>query len=63
MTSFLTSFGTVKVIKLRETLAPKIMGTGGLRMIDVKSFSKALKCVWIRKNLDESNKGKWKPFF
>ena len=31
-------------------------------MIDIASFNKALKCVWIRKYLDESNKGKWKFF-
>ena len=31
-------------------------------MIDIKSFNKALKCVWIRKYLDESNKGNWKLF-
>ena len=28
-------------------------------MIDLASFNKALKSVWIRKYLDESNKGKW----
>ena len=32
-------------------------------MIDIKSFNKALKSVWIRKYLHESNKGKWKLFF
>ena len=32
-------------------------------MIDISSFNKALKSVWIRKYLDESNKGKWKLFF
>ena len=32
-------------------------------MIDIASFNKALKSVWIRKYLDESNKGKWKLFF
>ena len=31
-------------------------------MIDIASFNKALKSVWIRKYLDESNKGKWKIF-
>jgi len=38
-------------------------GNGGLRMIDIASFNKALKSVWIRKYLDENNKGKWKLFF
>ena len=31
-------------------------------MIDIASFNKALRSVWIRKYLDESNKGKWKLF-
>lgn len=31
-------------------------------MIDISSFNKALKSLWIRKYL-ESNKGKWKLFF
>ena len=32
-------------------------------MIDIASFNKALKSVWIGKYLDERNKGKWKVFF
>ena len=35
---------------------------GGLKMIDIQSFSKALKATWIRKYLDTSNQGKWKLF-
>ena len=31
-------------------------------MIDILSFNKALKLAWIKKYLDESNKGKWKLF-
>ena len=31
-------------------------------MIDIVSFNKALKAAWIKKYLDESNKGKWKLF-
>lgn len=31
-------------------------------MIDITSFNKALKSVWIKKYLDENNKGKWKLF-
>ena len=37
-------------------------GNGRLRMIDIACFNKGLKSVWIRKYLDESNKGKWKVF-
>ena len=31
-------------------------------MIDIATFNKGLNSVWIRKYLDESNKGKWKIF-
>ena len=31
----------------------------GLRMIDIKSFNKALKSTWIKKYLDKDNHGKW----
>ena len=31
-------------------------------MIDIISFNKALKSVWIKKYLDVNNKGKWKLF-
>ena len=36
---------------------------GGLRMIDIKSFNKALKSTWVKKYLDSDNSGKWKLFF
>ena len=36
---------------------------GGVRMIDIQSFNKALKTMWVIKYIDESNFGKWKPFF
>lgn len=36
---------------------------GGLKMIDVQSFSKSLKVTWIKKYLDDENDGKWKYFF
>ena len=35
---------------------------GGLKMIDLKSFNKALKSTWVKKNLDLENHGKWKHF-
>ena len=31
-------------------------------MLDISSFNKALKSVWIKKYLDRNNKGKWKLF-
>ena len=36
--------------------------TGGLKMLDIQIFNRALKAKWIQKNLDSSNKGKWKLF-
>ena len=36
---------------------------GGLRMIDVKLFNKALKLSWLKKYLDTENHGKWKLLF
>ena len=36
---------------------------GGLRMINIKSFNKALKTKWVQKYLDNDNHGKWKLFF
>ena len=49
--------------KIKRNVITQNYGNGGLRMIDIASFNKALKSVWIRKYLDESNKGKWKLFF
>ena len=36
---------------------------GGLKMIDLFSFNKSLKTIWIKKYLDKTNLGKWKLFF
>ena len=36
---------------------------GGLRIIDLISFNKALKSTWVKKYLDPENHGKWKFFF
>ena len=32
-------------------------------MIDIQVLSKSLKATWIKKYLDEENRGKWKYFF
>ena len=37
--------------------------TGGLKMLDIQTFNRALKAKWIQKYLDSSNKGKWKLFW
>ena len=49
--------------KIKRNVITQTYGNGGLKMIDIVSFNKALKAAWIRKYLDESNKGKWKLFF
>ena len=49
--------------KIKRNVIIQNYGNGGLRMLDITSFNKALKSVWIRKYLDEDNKGKWKLFF
>ena len=36
---------------------------GGLKMIDLISFNKALKTTWIKKYLDTTNNAKWNLFF
>jgi len=30
----------------------------GLRMVDIESFSKSLKTIWIKKYMDQNNHGK-----
>ena len=35
---------------------------GGLKMVDVPLFAKSLKSTWIKKYLDQNNRGKWKVF-
>ena len=35
---------------------------GSLKMINMKSFNKALKSAWVKKHLDNDNHGKWKLF-
>ena len=36
---------------------------GGLKMIDITSFNRSLKAIWIKKYLDAENQGSWKSFF
>ena len=48
--------------KIKRNVIIQIYGNGGLRMLDITSFNKALKSVWIRKYLDEVNKGEMATF-
>ena len=49
--------------KIKRNIMIGDYSQGGLRIIDIQSFNKALKTMWVIKYLDESNLGKWKLFF
>ena len=49
--------------KIKRKVMINDLGAGGLKMIDISSFNKCLKITWIKKYLDNNNKGKWKIFF
>ena len=36
---------------------------GGLKMIDINMFITSLKCSWIKRFMDENNKGQWKNLY
>ena len=49
--------------KIKRDIMISDYENGGLKMIDIKSFNKALKSTWIKKYLDKDNHGKWKLYF
>ena len=49
--------------KIKRDIMISDYNNGGLRMIDIKLFNKALKSSWITKYLDSENHGKWKFLF
>ena len=49
--------------KIKRKIMINDLSAGGLKMIDISSFNKSLKTTWIKKYLDNNNKGKWKIFF
>ena len=49
--------------KIKRKTMINDLSVGGLKMIDISSFNKSLKTTWIKKYLDNNNKGKWKIFF
>ena len=46
--------------KIKRSIMISDHENGGLRMLDLNSFNKALKLSWVRKYLNENNSGKWK---
>ena len=51
------------VDKIKRDIMIADYDQGGLKMVDVPLFVKSLKSAWIKKYLDQSNRGKWKLFF
>ena len=49
--------------KIKRDVMISDYSDGGLKMIDLTSFKKALKSSWIKKYLDTENQGKWKFVF
>ena len=49
--------------KVKRNVIINEYSDGGLKMIDLLSFNKSLKTIWIKKYLDKTNMGKWKLFF
>ena len=49
--------------KIKRSIMVGDYENGGLRMLDLNSFKKALKLSWMRKYLNENNSGKWKLLF
>ena len=48
-------------IKRDQLYLPK--ESGGLNLPNIKTFINALKASWVKRFVDENNKGKWKIFF
>ena len=49
--------------KIKRDIMISDYENGGLKMIDIKVFNRALKSGWIKKYLDNENHGKWKLLF
>lgn len=48
--------------KVKRTEIINDFAEGGLKMLDLQSFNRALKAKWIQRYLDPHNRGKWKLF-
>ena len=55
--------GNGNKIKIKRRVMIVDYSDGGLKMIDLQSFNKALKSTWLKKYLEPENYGKWKYFF
>ena len=61
--SFLSLLMGRKPDKIKRNVIINKYSDGGLKMIDLFSFNKSLKTIWIKKYLDKTDMGKWKGFF
>ena len=48
--------------KVKRTEIMNDLAEGGLKMLDLQSFNRALKAKWVQRYLDPHNRGKWKLF-
>jgi len=55
--SFSISYGMVNEMKIKRTEMINDYAEGGLKMLDMKSFNRALTAKWIQRYLDPNNKG------
>ena len=60
---FFKFIGNDKGDKIKRKIMINDCSEDGLKMIDVTSFNKFLKAIWIKKYLDAENCRKWKVFF
>ena len=49
--------------KIKRSTIINDYSEGGLKMLDIESFNKALKITWIKKYFEKENHSKWKIFF
>ena len=49
--------------KIKRNVIIQDYNKGGLKMIEIDSYINALKTKWIKRILDENNKGLWKEIY
>ena len=49
--------------KIKRQIISQKYENGGLKMIDIYKFINSLKTSWIKRILDDNNKGMWKLFY
>jgi len=59
---FYSLFWNGKNYKIKLDIMINNYPDGGLKMVDIESFNKALKVTWVKKCLDKNNRGKWNFF-